>query len=132
MYFPRLIRVPCYRSHRAFSIRLCLGCNRHQTSYQLTKRPIAHKLILVELLEFQTSGKSGIPLRTNIKPRRGVFSKILLRNRQSTSIQISRKTTTSASPRLAQIIDRNKAVKTFTKPIASSLKPYSKAIIHIH
>ena len=93
----------------------------HQAPHQLAKRPITHVFVLVNFLELQTSRKRVIPPRAGTKPRRGVFSKSLLRNRQGTSIPIPRKMATRLPPQLAQVVDWDKAVQVFTELIAPTI-----------
>ena len=80
MHLRRLIRVPRCRSHRIRNIRSRLVLRPHQATHQLTKTPINHEFVLVEV--FQTGRTRVIPLRTIAKPRRDAFSERLLQNRQ--------------------------------------------------
>ena len=117
----------------AFAISGCVWFARqpHHAPHKLAKRPITHGFVLVEFLELQTSRKWVIPPRTNTKPRRGVLIENLLRHRQSTSILIRRKTTTSIPPQLAQVVNLDTAVRVCTELITPTLNPHCKNVIHM-
>ena len=75
------------KNDRICNFRSGLVRKPHQAPHQLVKRSIAHCVVLVKLLELQTSRKRGISTRTNINLRRGVSSESLLRNRQVPALQ---------------------------------------------
>ena len=127
----RFTRVPRYRHQFILNIRSYLVRKPHQTPHKLVKRSMPHGFVLVEFVKLQTSRKWVIPPRTNTKPRRGVLIENLLRHRQSTSILIRRKTTTSIPPQLAQVVNLDTAVRVCTELITPALNPHCKNVIHM-
>ena len=126
----------CSRTSRPLSPHsqypLVFGSQATSSTPPTREKTNHHGLVLVEFLELRTSRKWVIPARINTKPRRGVFSESLLRNRQKYQHPNPSKTATSIPPPLAQVVDRDKAVQVFTGLIVSTLNSHCNIIIHMN